>query len=79
MARVCEFCQRHTRTGGSIVRRGLAKKKGGVGLKTTGHCKRKFKPNLQSVRAQIDGEVRRVRICTHCLKGGRIRKPTLVA
>jgi len=79
MARVCEYCERRTRTGGSIVRRGLAKKKGGVGLKTTGHCKRKFKPNLQRVRAVIGGEVRRVRLCTKCLKSGRIRKPSLVA
>ena len=79
MARVCEYCQRRTRTGGSIVRRGLAKKKGGVGLKTTGHCKRKFKPNLQSVRAVVDGEVRRVRICTRCLKSGRVTKPLHVA
>ena len=47
MARVCDICEKRTRVGGSIARRGLAKSKGGVGLKTTGHTKRKFFPNLQ--------------------------------
>jgi len=75
MARVCEFCGKSTRTGGSIARRGLAKKKGGVGLKTTGHTLRKFKPNIQRVRAVMKGEVRRVAVCTRCIKSGKVVKP----
>jgi len=75
MARVCDFCGKGTTFGGSIARRGLPKKKGGVGLRTTGHTKRTFKPNVQRVRALVDGEVRRVKICTRCLKSGKIRKP----
>lgn len=74
MARVCSFCGRRTETGGQIARRGLAKKDGGVGLKTTGHSLRKFKPNIQKVRAVIDGVATRVRLCTRCLKSGRIVK-----
>jgi len=74
MARVCEFCDKRTRSGGSIARRGLAKRKGGVGLKTTGRSFRKFKPNLQRVRALVDGKPVRVRICTKCLKSNRIVK-----
>ena len=79
MARVCDYCEKRTVSGGSIARRGLPKKKGGVGLKTTGHTKRKFKPNVQRVRAFIDGEVRRVSICTRCMKSGKVVKPPLVA
>ena len=40
---------------------------------TTG--KRTFKPNIQRVRAVVDGEVRRVSICAACIRSGRIRKP----
>ena len=74
MARVCDYCGKKTESGGMITRRGLAKAKGGVGLRTTGHTLRKFKPNLQKVRAVVDGAATRVRICTRCLKSGRIVK-----
>jgi large subunit ribosomal protein L28 len=76
MARVCEFCGKHTEVGGIVARRGLAKKKGGVGLRCTGRSFRKFKPNIQRVRALVDGEARRVRLCTRCLKSGRVMKAT---
>lgn len=75
MARVCEICKKRTRVGGAIARRGLPKRKGGVGLKTTGHTKRKFFPNLQKLQVQVGTEVRRATVCTRCIKSGRIRKP----
>jgi len=78
MARVCEFCGKRTTSGGSIARRGLPKRKGGVGLNITGHTKRTFKPNVQRVRATVGGEVKRVKICTRCLRSGRISKPLAV-
>ena len=75
MARVCEICKKRTKSGGKIARRGLPKKKGGVGLRTTGHTLRKFRPNIQRVRAQVGGQVKRIHVCTRCLKSGRITKP----
>ncbi len=75
MARVCEYCGKRTQVGRSIARRGLAKRKGGVGRKTTGITKRTFKPNIQSVRAVVDGETRRVKICAACIRSGKIVKP----
>ncbi len=39
--------------------------------------KKVFKPNIQRVRAYIDGQVKRVKICTSCLKAGRIVKPPI--
>jgi large subunit ribosomal protein L28 len=76
MARVCEFCAKKTRFGNKVTRRGLPKSKGGVGMKTTGISRRRFKPNIQRVRAQLPGgAVRRVKICTKCIRSGRIRKP----
>lgn len=75
MSRVCQFCGKKTQFGRSISRRGLAKAKGGVGLKTTGITRRTFKPNIQRVRAKMGSSVVRVKICTQCLKLGRIEKP----
>ncbi len=75
MSRVCEFCGRHTQFGQHLTRRGLAKAKGGVGIKTTGVTKRPFKPNVQKLRAEVDGRTVRVRICARCLKTGVVKKP----
>jgi len=75
MSRVCQFCGKKTQVGRSYSRRGLAKAKGGVGIKTTGITNRTFKPNIQRVRAKIGTSVFRVKICTDCLKSGRIEKP----
>lgn len=75
MPRKCDYCGKTRVRGFQITRRGLAKKKGGVGKKITGRNKRDFRPNLQYVRAVIEGEIHRVRICTGCLKRGKVTKP----
>jgi large subunit ribosomal protein L28 len=36
--------------------------------------KRRFNPNLQRVRALDDGRVRKMVVCTQCIKSGRIVK-----
>ncbi len=36
--------------------------------------KRRFYVNLQRVRAKINGEVKRVWVCTSCLKAGKIER-----
>lgn len=77
MSRLCEFCGKKTSAGRSIARRGMAKKKGGVGKKVTGITKRKFKPNIQKIKIDTDGGVKRVKICTKCLRAGVVKKPSL--
>jgi len=73
---MCETCGKKTTLGKSIARRGLPKYKGGVGLKTTGITPRQFRPNVQRVRAlDADGAVVRLKVCTKCLRAGRVRKP----
>ncbi|MEZ5978725.1 MAG: 50S ribosomal protein L28 [Planctomycetota bacterium] len=73
MSRVCVSSGKRTRSGGSIARRGLAKQQGGVGLKTTGHTKRTFKPNIQKIRVVMpDGSVERLRVATSVIKSGMI-------
>jgi len=46
MARVCQVTGKKPVKGRRYARRGIAKKKKGIGLKTTGITKRKFYPNL---------------------------------
>jgi len=75
MARECYFLGKKTTVGRSIARRGKAKYLGGVGVKTTGVTKRKFKANVQKVRAVIDGKVCRVRVSTQAIRSGLIVKP----
>jgi large subunit ribosomal protein L28 len=62
--------------GRSIARRGKAKRLGGVGRKVTGITKRKFKPNIQRIRAVIDGKVCRIKVSAKAIRMGLIEKPT---
>lgn len=36
--------------------------------------RRKFVPNLHRVRVRVGGRVKRLRVCTRCLKAGKVRK-----
>lgn len=74
MSRVCEICGKRPGSGRTIARRGLAKAKGGVGLKITGIKLRRFMPNLQTVKIILKGTVKRIKICTACLKAGKVQK-----
>ena len=61
MAKICEVCG----------------KKPVVG-RTHSHANnvrpRRFEPNLQNVRAMINGGIKRIRVCTRCLRSGRVTK-----
>jgi len=76
MSRVCRFTGKRTIAGRSISRRGKAKRQGGVGKKVTGITKRKFKANIQKVRAVIDGKVCRIRVSAKAIRMGLIEKPS---
>lgn len=70
----CHYCSKKTQVGNRVTRRGLPKKEGGIGLKTTGIRRRTFKPNLQKLHAIVDGKFTRVLVCTGCIKTGRVTK-----
>ncbi len=72
MSRQCFICKKKAITGNSITRKGKAKKQGGVGKKTTGINKRKFHPNLQPKKINHNKRVKRVLVCTKCLKKGKV-------
>ena len=35
---------------------------------------RRFNPNIQVVHAKVDGTSRRMRVCTSCIKAGKITR-----
>ncbi len=75
MSRVCQFTGRKTSTGNTYTHRGKAKYLGGVGTKVTGKTKRRFRPNVQTVTAVVDGSVVRVKASTKAMRSGMIVKP----
>lgn len=61
MARRCAVCGKEPRTGYSVSH-------------SHHKTKRRFNPNLQKIRAMIGGTVRRVTVCTSCLKAGKVKR-----
>jgi large subunit ribosomal protein L28 len=61
MARVCEVCGKGPQTGNNVSH-------------ANNKTKRRWYPNLQRVRALVDGKAQRMRVCTRCLKSNRITK-----
>jgi len=62
MARVCEICGKGPQFGHRISH-------------AHNVTKRRWNVNLQRVRAQVNGGTKRIRVCTECLRSGRVRKP----
>ncbi|MEG0832262.1 MAG: 50S ribosomal protein L28, partial [Acidaminococcaceae bacterium] len=38
------------------------------------HTKRTWKPNIQRVRAVVEGSTRRLNVCTRCLRSGKVTR-----
>jgi len=64
MARVCAICGKGPMRGHNVSH-------------ANNRTKRVFNPNLQRVRALVDGQVKRIRVCAKCLKAGKVVKPPL--
>ena len=75
MAKVCEICGKKPVAGRSIVRHGIPKKKGGIGLHTTGINARRFMPNLQRIHVRLpSGSMKRIKVCARCIRSGKVTK-----
>lgn len=77
MGMQCAITGKKPSLGHQITRRGKAKYLGGIGKKVTGVNRRKFKPNLQKIRVEIDGEVKRLRVSVKAIKSGLVKRPTV--
>ncbi|MFH1035577.1 MAG: 50S ribosomal protein L28 [Pseudomonadota bacterium] len=62
MSQVCEICGKRPQVGNNVSH-------------AHNKTRRRFNPNLQSVRALESGRVKRMRVCTRCLRSGKIVKP----
>ncbi len=75
MSKVCDYSGKRPRVGKRVVRRGKAKKEGGIGQNVTGISKRRWLPNLQKIRiVDENGTVRRVKVCARYIKAGKFTK-----
>ena len=70
----CAMCGKRPVMGSRVTHRGKLKKEGGVGRRTVRVNRRRFLPNLQRATVILNGTVTRVRVCTACLKSGRVPK-----
>ena len=61
MANSCDICSKGRLTGNKVSH---------SNIKT----KRVQRPNLQRVRALVNGAPRRMRVCTRCLRSGKVTK-----
>jgi large subunit ribosomal protein L28 len=75
MPRVCHFTGKKTSFGNQVTHRGKAKYLGGVGTKITGVTRRKFKANIQKVRAVVNGRIVRIKVSAKAIRNGLVVKP----
>ncbi len=61
MANRCKICGKGPITGNHVSHANNKKR-------------RRFKPNLKRVRAVVNGAPKRLRVCTQCIKSGRVAK-----
>jgi large subunit ribosomal protein L28 len=61
MASVCEVCGKKPSWGMSVSH-------------SHRRTKRRWNPNIQRVRALVSGSVKRVNVCTGCIKSGKVTK-----
>ena len=79
MSKVCEYSGKRPVVGHRVIRRGKAKREGGIGQNVTGITKHRMKPNLQRIRIiDENGTVRRVRVCARYIKAGKFVKAVKV-
>ena len=61
MAKVCEICGKKPIVGNNVSH-------------SHHKTRRRWLPNLQRVRAQVNGTVKRIKVCTNCLKSEKVLK-----
>lgn len=61
MAAMCDLCEKKPTSGHNVSH-------------ANNKTKRTFSPNLQTVRAVVNGANLRIRVCTRCLRSGLVKK-----
>jgi large subunit ribosomal protein L28 len=74
MRKICFYCGKKPLAGKVMTRKGQYKAKGGTGSKISRRNNRIILPNLQRLRAIVNGRTQRVNACTKCIKAGKVTK-----
>ncbi len=61
MAKACYFCNKTPLTGHNVSH-------------ANNKTRKRFFPNLQTVKAMLGKTVRRIRVCTRCIRSGKVIK-----
>jgi len=61
MAKVCDICGKGPATGNNVSH-------------AHNKSRRRWLPNLQNIRAKINGISKRVKVCTNCIRSGKVQK-----
>lgn len=61
MARICDICGKGLTTGMQVSHSHIRSKK-------------RWAPNLQKVRAIVNGTPKRITVCTRCLRSGKVKR-----
>ncbi len=61
MAKKCEICGKGPTTGNYVSH-------------AHNLTKRRWMPNLQTVRVTMDGKTKRIKVCTRCMRSGKVQK-----
>ena len=62
MSKVCEICGKRPQTGYNVSH-------------AHNKTKTRWVPNLQKVRANVNGTTKRIKACTRCIRTGLVQKP----
>lgn len=61
MAKVCDVCGKGKISGNQVSH-------------SNRHSRRTWTPNLRVVRAVVDGSTKRIKVCTRCLRSGKVQR-----
>ena len=61
MARVCQVTGKKPQLGNHVSH-------------ANNKTRRRWEPNLQEVRARVGQAVKRIRVCTRCIRAGKVQK-----
>ena len=61
MSRKCEICGKGQVSGNKVSH-------------SMRHSRRKWNANIQTVRVEDNGSIRKANVCTHCLRAGKVNR-----
>ena len=63
MGKICKICGKKTSTGNKVSH-------------SNRKTRRTWKPNIQTMLVDIQGERKRINVCTSCIRTGKIKRPS---